>query len=73
MSMTMKRKDMTKAQLATEATAVKLPGRSKLTQGELAQALNSAEEVARMKRFPGDQPLTPKQRRRVAQKMNRQR
>jgi len=71
--MTTKRKDMTKAQLEAEATAVNLRGRSKLTKGELIAALNATEEIGRMQRFPGDQPLTPKQRRRVAQKMNRQR
>lgn len=68
----MKLRDMTKDQLEKLATARKLPGRSKLAKGELAQALRSQEEVARMQRFPGDAPLTPKQRRRVTQKMRRQ-
>lgn len=68
-----KRKDMSKATLELEAKAVNLAGRSTMTKATLAGALNRQEEVTRMQRFPGDQPLTPKQARRVRHKMNRQR
>jgi GTP-binding protein EngB required for normal cell division len=71
--MMMKRKDMTKTQLEGEAKAVNLTGRSTMTKATLVGSLNRQEEIARMNRFPGEQPLTPKQARRVMQKMNRQR
>lgn len=67
-----KRKDMSKATLEQEAKAINLAGRSTMTKGTLAGALNRREEVTRMRRYSGDQPLTPKQARRVKQKMNRQ-
>lgn len=71
----MKLKDMTKDQLEKLATARKLPGRSKLTKLDLITHLVDQEINTRIARFsnePGDAAtLTPKQARRVKQKINR--
>jgi len=71
-----KRKDITKAALEQEAREVELAGRSTMTKEVMAYALNDMELNTRLARFsnePGDPAdLTPKQRRRVTQKMNRQ-
>lgn len=69
----MKRKDMTRDQLAAEATATALPGRSRMNRQTLEQRLTMQEHETRIARFGTYEALTPKQARRIRQKMNRQR
>lgn len=71
----MKLKDMNRDALAKLATEHALPNRSKMTRGVLEAALLQQELDTRVARYPGAPGaiLTPKQARRVKQKMNRQR
>jgi hypothetical protein len=76
--MSMKKlKDMKRDELAKLATECALPGRSKMNVPTLVQALTKREQDMRVARF-GVNPqepegMTPKQARRVKQKMNRER
>lgn len=69
----MKLKDMNRDALAKLATERALPNRSKMTRGVLEAALLQQEMDTRVARFGTFETLTPKQARRVKQKMNRQR
>lgn len=69
----MKLKDMNRDALAKLATERALPNRSKMTRGVLEAALLQQEMDTRVARFGAFETLTPRQARRVKQKMNRQR